>query len=170
MLADFHPRAGDVGSGGPRTLGQRPRRTRREAGAAVSQPWRSFGWRGWSGVIFVISGSIAVAANTFHDFSDIDHLGWVMATGIIGFIGKELVATYRIRVAVRSSWRRTRHRPDDQRLGRLSFKPLPSMSTAIAKAVYESRVHDTIRIEPADRRSWRTIEGATVQGGARCDD
>ncbi|MCW2731959.1 MAG: hypothetical protein JWR13_2775 [Mycobacterium sp.] len=89
----------------------------------------------------MISGSIALAATTFHNFSDIDHLGWVMAAGIIGFIGKELVAPYRIRVAVRSAWRRTRHRPDDQRLGRLSFKPLPSttplMPTAIAKAVYE---------------------------------
>jgi hypothetical protein len=40
----------------------------------------------------MISGSIALAANTFHTFSDIDHLDWVMAAGIIGFIGKELVA------------------------------------------------------------------------------
>jgi divalent metal cation (Fe/Co/Zn/Cd) transporter len=61
----------------------------------------------------MISGSIALAATTFHNFSDIDHLGWVMAAGIIGFIGKELVAPYHIRVAVRSAWRRTRHRPDD---------------------------------------------------------
>jgi hypothetical protein len=55
-------------------------------------------------------------------------------------VGK-LAPRYRIRVAVRSAWRRTRHRPDDQRLGRLSFKPLPSttpvMPTAIAKAAYE---------------------------------
>jgi len=28
----------------------------------------------------------------------VDHLGWVIAAGIIGFIGNELVALYRIRV------------------------------------------------------------------------
>ena len=29
---------------------------------------------------------------------DIDHLGWVIAAGVVGFIGNELVALYRIRV------------------------------------------------------------------------
>jgi cation diffusion facilitator family transporter len=56
-------------------------------------------------VLLMILGSAAVAAwESVHkllDPSPIDHLGWVAAAGLFGFIGNELVAQYRIRVGQR---------------------------------------------------------------------
>jgi len=53
-------------------------------------------------IVAMIALSAAVASweaiRRLPDPQDIDNVGWVMAAGIIGFIGNELVAVYRIRV------------------------------------------------------------------------
>ncbi|HEU5326559.1 MAG TPA: cation diffusion facilitator family transporter [Thermomicrobiales bacterium] len=50
--------------------------------------------------IILISALIALweSVQKLRHHETIDHLGWVMAAAVIGFIGNELVATYRIRV------------------------------------------------------------------------
>jgi cation diffusion facilitator family transporter len=56
-------------------------------------------------IVVMIAASAVVAAYEaivrLLDPRDIDHVGWVIAAGIIGFVGNELVATYRIRVGKR---------------------------------------------------------------------
>ena len=56
-------------------------------------------------VLPIILGSAVVAAweslRRLLDPTPIDHLGWVAAAGLLGFVGNELVAQYRIRVGQR---------------------------------------------------------------------
>jgi len=56
-------------------------------------------------VLLMILGSAVVAAweslRRLLDPTPIDHLGWVAAAGLLGFVGNELVAQYRIRVGQR---------------------------------------------------------------------
>jgi cation diffusion facilitator family transporter len=56
-------------------------------------------------VLLMILGSAVVAGwESLHRLLDptpIDHLGWVAAAGLLGFVGNELVAQYRIRVGQR---------------------------------------------------------------------
>jgi cation diffusion facilitator family transporter len=56
-------------------------------------------------IIVMIAASAVIAAyeaiDRLMDPRDIDHVGWVIAAGVIGFAGNELVASYRIRVGRR---------------------------------------------------------------------
>jgi len=56
-------------------------------------------------VVLMIAASVAVAGyesiSRLLDPRPIDHLGWVAAAGLLGFVGNEAVAQYRIRVGTR---------------------------------------------------------------------
>ena len=54
-------------------------------------------------LVVLVSGSVALLADTIHNFSDVLTavplcLWWVAAAGFVGFLGNEAVAAYRIRV------------------------------------------------------------------------